>query len=255
MRFAALSSGSSGNCFYVEDKNNAILVDAGISSKRIKERLAGIGASPGNIKGIFITHEHSDHIRGADVFSREFQIPIFATKKTAENCFLCEDENLIQVIKNKETTKIGGMSIEAFPKSHKASDPVSYNIENGKRISVITDVGTCCKGVCESVSESNLLCLESNHDLNMLESGPYPFFLKKWIASDLGHLSNMQAGLLVLEHGSSRLNNILLAHLSQTNNTPLMALSTFNSLIKERKSFKPRVLLSLRDKATKLMSV
>lgn len=255
MKFSAISSGSSGNCFYIENKDSAILIDAGISSKRIREGIVEIGGDVKKVKGIFITHEHGDHVRGADVFSREFNIPIYATKKTADNCFLCSDENLINSIKNNETMKIGGMEIEAFSKSHKAEDPVSYNVWNGKKISVMTDLGYACNNVAENVSDSNLLCLESNHDIRMLENGPYPFFLKKWIKSDIGHLSNTQAGLLVLEHGTSRLKNIVLAHLSQTNNTPKLALRTFNSLTRERRNFAPRVLVSERFHPTLLMSV
>lgn len=255
MRFSALASGSSGNCFYIENKNKAILVDAGISCKQIVERLASIGKSPKGIKGIFITHEHIDHVRGADVFAREFQIPIYATEKTIKNCFLCSNEGLINPIKNDETLEIGRVDVEAFSKSHSACDPVSYTISNGKRISVITDVGCACKNVIEHVSDSNLLCLESNHDLEMLENGPYPWHLKKWIASNEGHLSNLQAGLLVLEHASSRMKNIVLAHLSQTNNTPAIALRNFKNIISERLNFHPKIVVSERFEPTEIINV
>jgi len=139
MKFSALASGSSGNCFYIENKNSGILIDAGISSKQIIERLGLLNTNPERIKGIFITHEHSDHTRGADVFARRFNIPVFATHKTAEKCFLAE-ENL-NIIKNNEAVNIAGMRIEAFSKSHKAEDPVSYNIINGRKISIMTDMG------------------------------------------------------------------------------------------------------------------
>lgn len=242
MRLSVLSSGSSGNCFYAENKDSAVLIDAGISCKQILERLSFIGRSPSKIKGVFITHEHTDHVRGADVFCRNFGIPIFATEKTSENCLLCSDADLINTIKNDETVKINEMNVEAFSKSHKAGDPVSYNIFNGKKVSVITDLGKCCKNVIDNVSDSNLLCIEANHDLKMLEEGPYPWHLKRWISGDTGHLSNTQAGLLLLEHSPIKLKNIVLSHLSQTNNTPELAFRTVRGLLKERANFHPRVI-------------
>ncbi len=255
MKFSALSSGSSGNCFYVSNRDSAILIDAGISCKQIVEKLAYLGESPTKIRGIFVTHEHIDHTRGVDVFAREFNIPIYATKGTIKNSFLCSDENLINNIKNDETTLVGGMEVEAFSKAHDVSDPVSFRVSNGKTISVITDIGHSCENVAESISDSDFLVMEANHDLTMLENGPYPLFLKKRIASDVGHISNLHSGLAVLEHGKSRLKNVVLAHLSEKNNTPLMALSTFNSLIRERRDFHPKVSLSLRDSATLLFRV
>jgi len=255
MQISALASGSSGNCFYIQNGDCAVLIDAGISAKQISERLERIGKKPEIVKGIFITHEHSDHIRGADVFARQFNIPIFATKKTANSCFLCKDEELINLIKNNEKTEIGGMEIEAFSKSHSASDPVSYNIVNGKKISIITDAGYACKNVISKVADADFLCIESNHDIEMLESGPYPHFLKKWIKSDKGHLSNLQSALCVLEYANKKLEHVMLSHLSKTNNTPALALETFHYLLKERKDLNPKITVSEREKPTPLFSV
>jgi phosphoribosyl 1,2-cyclic phosphodiesterase len=256
MEICALASGSSGNCFYIENNKtkSAVIVDCGISAKQITERLGFIGKNPGNIKGIFITHEHSDHVRGVDVFSRKFKIPIFATKKTAESCFLCSDEELINFIKNNETVDLGGMKIEAFSKSHKAADPVSYNVFNGKRISIITDVGYGCENVITNISNSDGLFIESNYDDNMLDNGPYPYFLKKWIKSDVGHLSNFQSATAVLENASSKLKCVVLSHLSKNNNTPLAALSAFG-LLKERRDLCPKVFVSERHRATQVFRV
>lgn len=254
MELSALASGSSGNCFYVEHEDNAILIDAGISSKQIVEKLANLKRTADRIKAIFITHEHSDHIRGADVFARAFRIPIYATKKTAKNCFLCSDDKLIHSIKNNGTVKIGGMLVEAFSKPHKCADPVSYNIMNNKKISIMTDIGFASQNIIDNVSDSDFLCIESNHDLMMLEHGPYPYFLKKWIKSDEGHLSNNQASLCVLEHAPSKLRHIILSHLSKTNNTPDLALDSFN-VLKERRDLKPKVTVSARDFQTPLFRV
>jgi phosphoribosyl 1,2-cyclic phosphodiesterase len=255
MELSALASGSSGNCFYVENNGDAVLIDAGISAKQIVERLDKLRKSAENVRGIFITHEHGDHVRGADVFSRQFKVPIFATKKTAKNCFLCSDEKMIHFIKNNETVSLGGMKIEAFSKPHSGEDPVSYNIFNGKKISVITDIGYASQNVIDNVADSDFLCLESNHDEMMLETGPYPYFLKKWIKGNEGHLSNLQAALCVLEHANNKLRHIVLSHLSQTNNKPELALETFNFLLKERKDISSKVSVSERFNATPLFRV
>lgn len=254
MELAVLSSGSSGNSFYIQNSNSGILIDAGISSRQIVNRLANLKIPAERIKGIFITHEHLDHIKGCDVFARSLNVPIFATKKTAENCFLCSDSSLLNFIKNDETIKLGGMKIEAFSKSHKAEDPVSYSISKDKKISVITDAGYACDNITEQVNESDFLCLEANHDIDMLEQGSYPYFLKKWIRSDLGHLSNMQAALLVLEHGKRKLKNLILSHISRNNNTPNLALKTF-SLLKERSDLSPRILAPKHGACTGMFKI
>lgn len=255
MKISALASGSSGNCFFIENKGEGILIDAGISCKQIVERLEILGKSPQNIKGIFITHEHSDHIKGTDVFARNFNVPIFATKKTVKENFLCSNEDLVKAILPDETIKLCGMDIEAFSKVHKAIEPVSYNICNGKRISIITDAGHVCENIISNVKNADFLCLESNYDLEMLENGPYPYYLKKWIKSDNGHLSNMQAALCVLEHGSPKLKNVMLSHISQNNNTPKKAFETFRDLIKERRDLKPLISISERFAPTELFKV
>ena len=256
MRAAALSSGSSGNCFYVEKDNSAILVDAGISAKKINERLEILKLNPEKIKALFITHEHIDHVRGADVFARQLNIPIFATKGTIKNSFLCSNAKLINQIKKDEMIKISGLQIESFSKSHSASEPTSYSIsDSNKTVSVITDLGYVCENVNNAISKSNFLFLESNHDLEMLEKGPYPYFLKNWIKGNGGHLSNDQAALAVLEYANPRLKNVILSHISKVNNAPKTALKTFNSLLKERKDFKANVSASLDEFPTELLKV
>ncbi|MDP1695628.1 MAG: MBL fold metallo-hydrolase [archaeon] len=256
MKAMALSSGSSGNSFYVEKGEDAVLIDAGISTKKILARMDALGLDAEKIKAIFITHEHADHIKGADVFARRFNIPIFATKGTINGGFLCSDEALINSIKSDETIGIGKLNVEAFLKSHKAAEPVSYSIRSAnKKVSIITDLGFACKGVNDAIADSNFLFLESNHDIEMLENGHYPYFLKNWIKSDSGHLSNRQAGLAVLEYGSGKLKNVVLSHLSEKNNCPKLALKTFKKLTKERMDFKAKVSVSLRSEPTELFKV
>jgi len=255
MKISCLSSGSSGNCFYVSNKNSAVLIDCGISSKKVEERLFAIKQNPEKIKGILVTHEHGDHTKGVDVFARKFNIPIFATKGTIQNSFLCSDKELICPIRNNETLEIGKMEIEAFSKAHDCEDPISFKIKNGKTLSIITDIGHSCKNVIDAVSDSDFLVIEANHDIDMLKNGKYPWFLKNRILGENGHLSNYDSGLCVMEHGKRKLKNVVLAHLSENNNTSLAALSTFSGLIRERQDLRPKLSLSLKTRATLLFSV
>lgn len=258
MKTFSLASGSSGNSFYIEHEKSkqGILVDLGISCKKACSILESKGVNPENVKGIFITHEHSDHTRGVDVFSRKFKVPIFLTKGTAQGTFICSDENLINFIKNDEEVRVNGLKIRAFSKPHDCNDPVSYIISaENKNISVITDIGHANKNVCESVSDSDLLFIEANHDVDMLKEGPYPIYLKKRILSDDGHFSNFQSALCLLEHSHKKLKTIVLSHLSEINNTPAIALKTTHSLIKERKDLSPRLCVSERYNASEIFRV
>lgn len=255
MKVSALASGSSGNCFYIENNNSAVLVDVGISAKKLVERMNFLNLNAKKIKAIFITHEHGDHVKGTDVFSKKFNVPVFATRGTISNSCLCSNENMINEISTNERVLIKGLEIEPFAKSHKAAEPVSYSVfSQSKVVSVITDAGYACKNINERIAMSDFLFLESNHDIKMLENGPYPYFLKKWIASNSGHLSNIQAGLAVLENGN-RIKNVVLSHLSKTNNLPDVALKTFKNIVKERSDFNAKVSVSLADAPTKLFSV
>lgn len=258
LEVCALSSGSSGNCFLASNGDNSILVDAGISCKKIEERMISINKDVKNIKGIFVTHEHSDHIRGIDVFSRKFNVPIFATKKVIEQSFLCSREELIFPIKKEENLVIGGMEVFSFSKIHKAIDPISFTIvdnKSGKKASIITDAGYACENIIENISISDALFIESNHDPEMLENGPYPYFLKKWIGGDTGHLSNMQSALGILENAKSKLKNIILCHLSEHNNTPQLALNLHRTMIKNRYDLRPKIFASAKTSASEIIKL
>lgn len=247
MEVCALSSGSSGNCFYVGRENSGILVDCGISCKRVEERMSLIGKKVENIKGVFVTHEHSDHIKGIDVFSRKFNIPIFATQSLIKNNFLCSNTDLINNIKVGDNMNIDGMEIFSFSKIHKAIEPLGFTIidsKNGKKVSIITDAGHVCKNIIENVSDANAIFLESNHDPEMLENGPYPYFLKKWVGGNDGHLSNNQSALCLLENAKRKMKNIVLCHLSEQNNTPKIALNTHKNMLRHRMDLKPNIYTS-----------
>ncbi len=259
MRACALASGSSGNSFYIEnDDKQGILIDLGITCKLACERLKHIKRSPENVKAIFLTHEHSDHIKGVDVFARNFNVPIFLTKETSKETFICSNQEMLNFIKNNETVKINGFDVQTFPKFHDGLNPVSYSIlsrNEVKTVSVMTDIGQVCKNVSEYASESDFLFIEANHDYGMLQDGPYPKFLKDRISSKLGHLSNFQSSICLLEHARTKLKKIVLSHLSAVNNTPPVALKTMKSLLKERKDLEAEFHVSERDKATELFRV
>jgi len=245
MEISALASGSSGNCFYIGGPSSGVLVDAGISCRQIIDRLNLIGKNPKNIKGILITHEHTDHIRGVDVFARNFNVPIFVTKKTSESTFICSNSDLINNIRNNENFKLAGMEVQSFSKFHRCVDPVAFSFRNEKKVSIITDTGHSCQNVIDNISDSDFLCLESNHDMEMLENGKYPYHIKKWIKSDIGHLSNTQAALAVLEHAPAKLKHVILSHISEGNNHPEKVVKTFGGCIKERHDLRLNLKLDL----------
>ncbi|MFH2027783.1 MAG: MBL fold metallo-hydrolase [Nanoarchaeota archaeon] len=258
MHAAALASGSSGNSFFVEANSKSFLIDAGISCKQIVDRMNLINRDVSDLNGIFITHEHIDHVRGVDVLARRYSIPVYVTKKCFENAdLMISDESLVNFISKDEVLRFNGSKIIPFSKNHDAADPVSYSVVNdGKKVSVMTDIGIGCKNVVEHIKDSNLVFLESNHDVDMLQNGRYPYYLKKRISSDVGHLSNYDASLLVLEHCSPKLRHIVLSHLSENNNTEEMALKTFQEVLKHRKDLKNlNICVSSRFKPTDLFSI
>ena len=237
MWFCSLFSGSSGNCLYVGSQNTNILIDAGLSGKRIKGSLDEIGISAKFINGILVTHEHSDHIRGVGIMSRMFNIPIYANNNTwkqmNKSIGKIKEEN-IKVITSGETFTIGDIEIKSYSTPHDAVDPVGYCFFNdGKKISIATDLGHISDDVLNSIKDSDLILLESNHDVEMLKFGPYPYVLKRRILSDTGHLSNDDAGKTILKLLGDRKMTVILGHLSQQNNFPELAYRTVLSILEE----------------------
>ncbi len=255
LEVCALASGSSGNCFFVGSDKGSILVDAGISAREIERRLAQIGRDAASLQGIFITHEHSDHIRGVETLSKKYRIPVYLTEKTLENSNINVSEFAF-VERDKEFAFLG-LHILPFSKSHDAADPVSYVIRNGeKTASIITDIGYCCENVKKSVTQSNVLILESNHDGFMLTNGAYPKHLKDRIVGNKGHISNYEAALLVLECAKDSLSHVFLSHLSEENNKEEIALRTFNSIVKERADLAHlQTLMTYRNKPSELVRI
>jgi len=237
MWFCSLYSGSSGNCIYVGTGNANILIDAGLSGKNIVHALDEIGVSPKKIDALLITHEHSDHIRGAGVLSRMFNIPIYANNSTWEimqgSIGKVKDEN-IKIIGIDEYFTVGDIDIKSYSTPHDAVNPVGYCFLNGgRKISIATDIGHVSENVLNNIKGSNLVLLESNHDVEMLKFGPYPYVLKRRILSDIGHLSNEDAGKAVLKFLEGDSMRVILGHLSKQNNYPELAYKTVQCVLEE----------------------
>lgn len=255
MKFAALASGSSGNCFVVEKDNKLILIDAGISYKQLVTRLENLKLNPRKIDSIFITHEHHDHIRGLDVIKRKTGADVFITRETFLNSrFDCGSEGL-HFIKGGDTIKRVGFEVNVFKKNHDSADPVSFLVSGSNSLAILTDIGLPCDNVIDAVNKADSIILESNHDEYMLSKGNYPEVLKKRISSNHGHLSNKQASLLILEHARPTLKNLILAHLSIANNTEELAHANMHVTLKHRTAFKPNLFLSTRYRETSLFKL
>ncbi len=232
MRFVSIASGSSGNCIYVGTEQANLLVDAGISNKRIEQGLNEIGVKGSELTGIVITHEHSDHVRGLGVLARKHGVPIYGTAETLEEIKGMSSlgkmpAELFHPILPEVEFSIGDMTILPFSIDHDAANPVAYRISQGrKQVAVATDMGHFDQHIIDHLQGLDALLLESNHDLRMLETGPYPYYLKRRIMGDHGHLSNETAGRLLNFILHDRLKTVLLGHLSKENNYPELALES-----------------------------
>lgn len=232
MRLVSIASGSSGNCIYVGSDQTHILVDAGISNKRIEQGLNDMGIKGSELSGIVITHEHSDHTKGLGVLARKHGVPIYSTKETLQEIrnmkYLGEyPVELLKPILPDVDFQIGDLELKPFRIDHDAVNPVAYRIQYGKKsVAVATDMGHFDQYIVEHLQGLDAILLESNHDVNMLETGPYPYYLKKRILGEHGHLSNENAGRLLNYILHSNLKNILLGHLSKENNYEALAFET-----------------------------
>jgi len=226
MKICSIASSSSGNCIYVGTARTHILIDAGISGRRLKAGLEMIDLEPSDINGILITHEHSDHIKGLGVVSRKYNIPVYATELTWNRIISSGltgsiDESLFHKITPDSDFSINELVIHPFNTSHDAVQPVCYTFtKDKKKISVATDLGCYDSYITEKLKDSNVLFIEANHDIEMLKSGSYPYYLKKRILSDKGHLSNEMSGKLISELLHENLQYVVLGHLSRENNHP-----------------------------------
>lgn len=232
-RFCTLYSGSSGNSTLVSNGNTNILVDAGVSCAKICNSLKDIGISPEEIDGIVITHEHIDHIRGVDVLARKFHIPVYASEGTLSKMELSRvEDKYIRPVKSGESFEIRDIGIYPFKIPHDAAQPLGYTMcLDDKRFSVATDIGHLSESLVKSLCKSDTVLLESNHDVKMLNEGAYPYYLKKRILSDFGHLPNDKAAWMATQLAKWGTTKIILGHLSKENNLPSLAYETSKNML------------------------
>lgn len=220
LEICSIASGSNGNCYYIGNSEDALLVDAGISAKQIVERLRMRELDVNKVRAVFITHEHSDHMRGARVLAKKLNLPVYLTSRTYEKSYKNMRPQYPRYFSVDEVVTIGGFSIYPVPKLHDASDPCSFRVEyKGINVGVFTDIGEVCHNVASHLSQCDGLFLEANYDEKMLREGKYPYFLKRRVASSKGHLSNDQAYDVLENHAGPNLKYVLLSHISKDNNT------------------------------------
>ena len=261
-KFCSLSSGSSGNCQYIETENTKILIDAGFSGKKIEELLKSIDVIPNELDAILVTHEHIDHCAAVGILSRRYGIPIYANDNTwvgMEPIIKKVKDEKTKIFKTNENFNIKDIGIHPINTFHDALEPVGYILYCGNnKISIITDTGWVNDKIKNEIKNSNLYFLESNHDLKMLREGSYPWELKKRIMSTHGHLSNDDAGMVLSDVLSGNNEIVVLAHLSQDNNLPELAYNTVRlSIISQGIDVDNdvRLNLSFRDRATCIYSL
>lgn len=235
MKVHVLASGSTGNAIFLDFKHTKILVDAGISTRRIKNSLSELGTSIEELDGVFITHEHRDHVSGLGTMTKKYNLPVYASMNTWQAMY-CRDVIPAQCCKVlPESLEIGQITVEPFSISHDAADPVGFSFYSGDmKCSVVTDLGFVTETVKKAIALSDVLVLESNHDVDMLQNGAYPWHLKRRIMSNRGHLSNFDAGwaLARLERKPSM--QVFLAHMSQKNNDPELAMETVSTILTQQ---------------------
>ncbi|MEP6727206.1 MAG: MBL fold metallo-hydrolase [Bacteroidota bacterium] len=227
---ASLNSGSNGNCYYVGNNEEAILIDAGISCREIEKRMHSLGLDPAKLKAVFVTHEHTDHISGIPTLVKKYQLPVYITPRTYRACGFILAQEMIYSFTAFEPVQIGSLSITAFPKWHDAIDPHSFIITcAGVTTGVFTDIGEPCKNVIRYFKLCHAIFLETNYDEAMLANSRYPMFLRNRISGKHGHLSNTQALHLFAAHKPSFMTHLFLSHLSKENNSSEMVEALFNS--------------------------
>lgn len=249
VKLSVLASGSKGNSLYVATKRVQLLVDAGLSARETERRLAQIGVELKDLDAVVITHEHLDHVRSLGTLSRRHRLPIYSNKGTRVHL-----PDSVGALQEKEefvtgrSFSIGDITIHPFAISHDAADPVGLTLMNGSvKVGLCTDLGTATRLVCRHLDSCSVVILEANHDVEMLHSGPYPWPVKQRIQSRLGHLSNEQSVELLNQVGSETLQQVILSHVSETNNSSEMVLKTFSSKLERRMRDRIRITLASQN--------
>lgn len=262
LNFCSLYSGSSGNSLFVETANTKLLIDAGVSSKKIENALLDIKVEPSTIDGILITHEHTDHVQGLGTFSKKFNLPVFVNQETLDAMPKQRDKinsNNIKTFKVTDKFSIGDLDIKPFSIPHDAANPCGFNIwKEDKKISIATDIGHMTNNILKQLEESLFIMLEANYDPEVLRCSSYPFTLKSRIAGPTGHLSNEIAGKTISHLLKSGLKNAMLGHLSKESNFPELAYQTVMDELISNQSFDKSCLglnVASRDNHSKLIHI
>ncbi len=242
MRAISLQSGSNGNCIYVEADSGGrtvrLLFDAGISGKRAMQRLTDSGRDIRQVDAVLISHEHSDHISGMGVYHRKFDLPVYATAKTYQAAAVRRDLGRIADVRHFQAGSVlrfGGVSVETIPTPHDAEEGVAFVVDDGRRrLGILTDLGHVFAGLSDVIGSLDAAVLESNYDCRMLATGPYPEFLKRRIRGPAGHISNIESAELVRTSAGARMKWVALAHMSEHNNDPAVALATHRKVLGQR---------------------
>ncbi|MEN1966561.1 MBL fold metallo-hydrolase [Lentibacillus sp. N15] len=238
LRFSVLASGSTGNAFYIESATKRLLVDAGLSGKKMDGLLKEVHVDPNTLTGILVTHEHSDHIKGLGIVARKYNLPIYANEKTWQAMEgsigkLSLDQKFHFGMEEVKT--FGDIEVESFGVSHDAAEPMFYTFRHdGKKVALVTDLGYVSERIKKTVEDADAYIFEANHDVEMLRMGRYPWNIKRRILGDSGHVSNDDSGLALCDIISNRTKRIYLAHLSQDNNMKDLARMSVGNVLNER---------------------
>lgn len=260
MEVCVLASGSNGNAIFVRSVSTgvSILLDCGISRRQICQRLIRVGKSLNEVNGIFITHEHSDHIKGLEIISKYDAIPVYLTQGTyygIKRRFRV-NESLINIIQRNQWLEIEDVRIKTIPKSHDAIEPVAFTIcINEQRLLYATDFGRPNPNLIEEIQQANVILLETNYDPLMLDQGFYPDKLKQRIRSPYGHMSNVQSAELIRDHASPHLSHLILGHLSENNNLPHLAEQEILQVLNEREDLNPQLIVASRYEGGDLIEI
>ncbi|HET7577821.1 MAG TPA: MBL fold metallo-hydrolase [Bacillales bacterium] len=238
LRFSVLASGSTGNALYVATEKQQLLIDCGLSGKKMEALLGKIGCEPDKLDGILVTHEHSDHVKGLGVFARRYGLPIYANEKTwrAMEGMIGEVPNEQKFIFDLESVKtFGDIDVETFGVSHDAAEPMFFTFHHeGRKLSLATDLGYVSERIKGTIKDADSFIFEANHDISMLMSGRYPWNVKRRILGDFGHISNEDSGLALADVISNRTQKVYLAHLSKDNNMKDLARLSVEQTLGER---------------------
>ena len=254
LNFCSLFSGSSGNCLLVRTENTNLLIDAGVSSKKMENALNSLNVSPSSLNGILITHEHSDHVQGLGTFAKKYDLPVFVNKKTLDAMPKQKDkiaEKNINLFTIEEKFEINDLKIKPFSIPHDAVNPCGFSIfKDDKKISIATDIGHMTNGILKNLEESKFVLLESNYDPHVLMYSRYPYLLKTRIAGPTGHLSNEVAGKTISYLLKSGLKQVMLGHLSKESNFPELAYKTVVEQLISSNYNENSLLLSIANRDT-----